>query len=132
MDVVVSDDEKYPDFDLNSMLASEGIALKTKAGYANRAELRDGLDTDDPEAWRALVWLLRTRKAREDGTPLPRLSETDFAWGSCRFEFNEVEQARIQSAMDAARAAAKANEPEPEVEADPDALDPTGANPSTS
>lgn len=131
MDVVISDDEKYPDFDINTIMASEGIALKAKAGIANRAELRDGLDTDDPEAWRALVWLLRTRKAREDGTPLPRLSETDFPWGSCRFEFNEAEQARIASAMDAARAAARAGEPAPEVETDPNSPDPTAANPNT-
>lgn len=122
--IIVSDDEKYPDFKLDSLTATEGIALKLRANIPNRKAFSAGLDEDDPEAWRALVWILRTRAANEAGETPPRLSETDFPWGSCRFEFNEDELARIQKAMKAQDAGEEPVAEEPEES-------PTEASPAT-
>jgi len=129
VNIVVSDDEKYVGFSFDSLSATEGIALKRKAGLPNRRALRDGIDDDDPEAWQALVWLLRSRAAAEKGEPAPRLSDTDFAWGTCRIEFDEAEMIRIRAAIKEAEDAARAGEDPPPVEAAEDP--PTAENPST-
>jgi hypothetical protein len=103
MDIIVSDAEKYPDFVWASLTAVEGIALKTRAGIPNRRALQEGIDQDDPEAWRALVWLLRKRAAEVAGEPVVRLSDTDFAWGSCRVQFNAAETEVIEAYVRARR-----------------------------
>jgi len=128
VNIVVSDDEKYLNFSLDSLTAVEGIALNRKAGLPNRRALSNGLDDDDPEVWQALVWLLRARAAAEKGEPAPRLSDTDFQWGSCRVEFDEQEMARINAAMrEAEAAAAEGRDPTPPEETE----NPTGGNPNT-
>jgi hypothetical protein len=128
MNIVVSDDEKYLSFSFNSVTAVEGIALKRKANFPNRQAFIGGVEDDDPEAWQALVWLLRARAAAEKGEPVPRLSDTDFPWGTCRVELDEQEVARIDAAIKEARSAAdEGRDPVPPEETG----NPTGENLST-
>lgn len=121
VDVIVSDDEKYPDFSLDNITALEGIALKRRAGIKSRQELQEGLGNDDPEVWQALIWLLRRRVALAAGGPEPRLSETDFPWGQTHMKFSDDELARIRAA----------SEPDPK-EPEEDGPNPTEPSPATS
>lgn len=130
MRIIVSEAEEYA-FHFDSLMASEGIALKKRAGFVNRIAFRDGLNEDDPEAWQALVWLLRCRQARADGAELPRYSDVEFPWGSCRIEFDDDELARIEAGMAAIAEAEAEGQPPPDPPAgEPDA-DPTEESPAT-
>lgn len=136
MDIIVSDGEKYPDFSFKTITASEGIALKARAGIASRAALQQGIDMDDPEAWRALVWLLRKRVAQSEGQPVVRLSDTDFEWGGCKIQFTADELSVIESYLraEARRRGEDAGEGDEDATAGQEAeaeLDPTGASLNT-
>lgn len=116
MNIIVGPDEVYT-FKFESLLASEMIAIKRGTDYANKPQLWAGLLSQDPEAWQALVWLLRKRAGKDE-----RLSETDFPIGGCQIEFDERESRQVTAALEGI-------ELEPEQ---PEPADfPTGASPGT-
>jgi hypothetical protein len=113
----VGPDETYT-FKFESLMASEMIAIKRATDYANKPQLWAGLLSQDPEAWQALVWVLRKRGGR-----IEKLSETDFPIGGCQIEFDEAESRRVEAALEGI-------DLEPEEKGEP-AEFPTAASPGT-
>lgn len=94
MHITVGPGEEY-EFKLESLMASEMIAVKRSTSFPGKPELWTGLMDEDPEAWQALVWILRRRA----GYTAEKLSETDFPIGACRIRFDAAETERIAGAL---------------------------------
>lgn len=84
-------------FKFESLMASEMIAIKRGTDYANKPQLWAGLLSQDPEAWQALVWVLRKRAGTGGDV---RLSDTDFPIGGVQIEFDEAESRRVTAAIE--------------------------------
>lgn len=118
MILTIGPDEAYT-FKFESLMAVEMIAIKRSTDFANKPQLWAGLLSQDPEAWQALVWVLRKRAGTDRGV---RLSDTDFPVGGVQIEFDEAESRRVTAALEGVDL----------DEAKPDTADfPTAASPGT-